>query len=183
MDFSRYGFKTGKVILPGINLEVTLPKNNYFRNDGIVANIEEHTDKIFREIYPDFKYDRPPALAAGKCLSWREEEYKLSVIYLLDNKPETIMFNYGHESVHAIQNLGIEDQFVEMLKQEGFTLNPFTYYSNRELQAHVGGIMAFYRNNRTIPRIDTSKNISKTALEVTQVTKDLVLSMTRITTR
>jgi len=34
MNFEKYGFKTGKVIFPGIDLEAILPKNRYFRNDG-----------------------------------------------------------------------------------------------------------------------------------------------------
>jgi hypothetical protein len=154
----------------------TLSANFYdFRNDGVVDNIAEHADKIFREMYSEFKYEDTHPSALAKCLSWRDEENKLAVIYSKPNHSKNLLFAYGHESVHVIQNLGLEDQFLDMLKQEGFSLNPFTYYSDRELQAHVGGIMAFYRTNKTIPRIDTSQ-LSKTSLEIIQVIKDVVYS-------
>jgi len=146
MDFEKHGFKTGKVVLPGIDLQVTLPKNHYFRNDKIVENIESHTTKILEDMNISSKFDKDYGLRFGRCLTITEYDAIASTVCILNVSPAANLCNYGHESTHAIMHLGLENQFVDMLRYEGFSLNPFNRYDDEESIANVGGLIALYRN-------------------------------------
>jgi len=146
MDFLKFGFQTGKVILPGIDLEVTLPSNRFFRNDGIVDNLREHTDKIYRDmgISLDHAHNLDSGYAASNHLLDNSGNIA-SVIYIQDFSKYDNLFNYGHESTHAAHILGLEKQFCGMLKHEGFSLDPFIRFKDREVIADIGGVIALYK--------------------------------------
>ncbi len=148
MVFGDYGFETGKVLLPGLNLIVKLNRNRYFRNDGIVENMDEHLDDVKRELgISNFDYTRGvPSMGRHIKLSYGSD--KISIIFIKDQSSETNRFNYGHESTHAIIYLGLEDYFMDMLRKEGFTLNPFKRYNNEDDIANVGGLVSVYKTDQ-----------------------------------
>ncbi|MGV8087417.1 MAG: hypothetical protein ACP5N1_07330 [Candidatus Woesearchaeota archaeon] len=154
MVFTQYGFKTGNVILPGIELDVDFSPNRFFRNDGIVSNLKEHTDKVFRDIGHSLDYTHNFDSLHGICNTVDYTYYEYTAlnpylaccIYILDVTPVINLFTLGHESTHAVINLGVKNQFLYMLKDEGFSLDPFTKFTNNEAIAHVGGVLALYKH-------------------------------------
>ncbi|MBT4322321.1 hypothetical protein HOC06_01380 [Candidatus Woesearchaeota archaeon] len=142
------GFRTGEIILPGLNIKVTLEPNQYFFFDGQVDSIEEN-DRNWAEIlkvdYEDVSSESENVV--GKYL-YRKlgDEYNLAIVYYLkeDNKKEEIL-TIGHESTHILFRFGLEHKLLEALEKEGFNFNPLTYFNDEEDIAEAGGVLSSYK--------------------------------------
>jgi hypothetical protein len=148
MIFEKYGFNT-EAVLPGLNLSVKLGKNKYLRNDGLVNDIDEHTDLIKKELKVDFEYEKGTSDYGG-LVALKEGKEKAAIIFFSDPNPKTQNFYSGHESGHAIIYLGLEKLLIAQLRQEGFTLDPFKKYNDEELIAHTIGLFSLYLKNKDI---------------------------------
>ncbi|MDP3882365.1 MAG: hypothetical protein Q8Q31_05805 [Nanoarchaeota archaeon] len=150
MTLERYGFQSGDIILPGIEMPVRLGKGFYFRNYGIVPDLRGKTLQIAQELNM-----APPTIdlrqeayygASARHLGIIKRGDRGSAVFVKEGLDMgTVIFDYGHESVHAVRNLGLEDQFAGFLRKEGFTLNPFETYSSEEQIAHVGGVLSLHK--------------------------------------
>ena len=143
MDFREYGFQTGKVLLPGLDLEVKLGPNQFFRNDGFVEDIVEHTNEIYREFKCPNDAPEKPSLF-GRCLSISNPRYKFAIVFAKSRDEPNDQFVWAHESTHAAMRLGFKKEFLTLLKVRGFNLNPFKKYCDEEAIANVGGLLGLY---------------------------------------
>lgn len=150
----KFGYSNGLIHFPGIDMLLSVPKNHYFMNNGIVKSIEDYT-KFLEECFgPGKSCDRDYSRDKGMCFDCNVkiiggDEIKTSIIYIIDsgNKYENMMI-YGHESVHAIRNLGLEDQFLDKLKDEGLSIRPFLEYKNEQAIATLGEMIADYNSKK-----------------------------------
>lgn len=149
MTLEKYGFQSGWITLPGIEMRTRLESGFYFKNYGVVPNLREKTIQIAQElnIGCDINLLREDSYeTSAKHISLSKSGDIGSAIFFKDGLDVgTNTFNYGHESVHALINLGLNDRFVEFLREEGFMLNPFETYSNEEQIAHVGGVLSLHK--------------------------------------
>jgi len=136
----KSGYKNGLTHFPGIDMLLNVPKNRYFRNDGMVPNIEEHA-KLF--MVGDYSMSKPET-PSGLCISYTLDKYKVSTIFVNNLGKYSSLLLQGHESVHAIRDLGIEDQFLEKLNREGLYLRSFSEYKDEEVIASLGSLIADY---------------------------------------
>ena len=151
MVFERWGFKTGKVILPGLELIVQLHQNKYFRNDGVVMDMDKHTDDALRELGASSHDYKRGTDAFGRHIALSSVGNRASLIFIQDSQnPEVNIFSYGHESTHAVIHLGLESYFLKKIRRMGFTLDPFKRYHDEESIAHVGGLVSVYQINPNI---------------------------------
>jgi hypothetical protein len=148
MVFEGYGFETGRVLLPGLDLVVRLNEDKYFRNDGAVADVERHANGVWEELGISGHYCTSEVRHFGKHFPCTSGNDKASLIFIEDGDPITNRFYYGHESTHAVIHLGLESCFMIMLEKIGFALDPFKKYDNEESIADVGGIVSVYKTNQ-----------------------------------
>ena len=107
MVFEDYGFKTGRIVFPGLDLVVRFNEDRYFRNDGIVADMNQHTDEVLGEFWASNHDYQRGVPAYGRHIPFNSNSDKASLIFIRDWNPETNRFSYGHESTHAIIYLGL----------------------------------------------------------------------------
>jgi hypothetical protein len=144
--FKKLGYTNGLVHFPGIDMSLSVPKNRHFADDGIVKDIAQYT-KSLRDI---LVYGNPCNddfyEVKGTCFNLNLENLgiKTSMIYIVDCGKYSNILIRGHESMHAIWNLGLEDQFLEKLKDEGLSIRPFSDYAGEESIANLGIIVASY---------------------------------------
>jgi|GEM_PF-2871244 len=146
------GFSSWKAVLPGLNLEVALPLNTYFRDDGIVRDLEEHDKKVLSEVGIERLKGVSSSLYGrhrGFKLEKDGEERKYSVVFVKDNGNTRNILAQGHESAHAamfLQNaMGLEFQIVGDINNYGFRINPFKKYSGVEDICDSVGLFAVYK--------------------------------------
>ena len=150
MVLERYGFQSGDIILPGIEMPARLASNQYFRNYGIVPDLREKTIQITQEleIGVDDYYLAKEGYngVAAQHMGFNKNGDIGSAIFVKEGlERDMIAFNNGHESVHTIRYLGLENQFLEFLRSEGFALNPFETFCDEEQIAHVGGLLSWHK--------------------------------------
>lgn len=159
MDWAAHGFQTGRVVLPGLEIEVDLAPNQWFRYDGFRLNLNSHRKQLERE----FKI-QIPKISGGLLSSILRGYIPGGFTYDLKTNgsnpsqgnivigrnlviplPALNLFLIGHESTHALINYGQKNLLLDALKQEGFGLDPFENYVDQEEICDVGGILALYR--------------------------------------
>ncbi|MCM2325123.1 MAG: hypothetical protein NDI94_01550 [Candidatus Woesearchaeota archaeon] len=154
MNFINHGFKTGEVILPGIDILVRLSGLEFFRDDGIVPDVNAHMGVLSKEfgyklpknIYHREIYNKETA-ARHVLVMEPDDIYKGCIIFIQDQGTEVNSFNRGHESTHVAVTFGLKDEFNGMLNHLGFFLDPFSMYKrNEEKIANIGGLMSAYRH-------------------------------------
>ena len=62
MVFEQYALQTGRITLPGLDIILELNSNQYFRNDGVVDDINAHTDALNREFGINLEYEKKSPL-------------------------------------------------------------------------------------------------------------------------
>ena len=150
MSLEKFGYLSNKVFFPGINMLVKLDDNQFFRFDGFVDNLEEHTFKIFFELglkYSPNNYEDSVARHVGLNLKSNSSRVKTSNIFLLNKGSVANYFNLGHEAVHSLIHLNKEQYFLDELHKNGFQINPFEKYSDEEKIADIGGLLTLHKTN------------------------------------
>lgn len=152
------GFEKYRVRLPGLLLEVDLPPNTFFRNDGVVDSIDGHTAKIRKEFGIKGKIERsmgPNDVPYGRTYSFPLVDgdgkvlEKASIIYIINNGNTINTLNLGHESTHAAifldEDKMIQKQLMNDLYKKGFDINPFEKYTNEEDICNLFGVFSVYK--------------------------------------
>jgi hypothetical protein len=147
---TAYGFKTGDVWLPGLDLTISLDSDRFLRNDGFVEDVIAHANQVYREMGLDTDFHNEEEIfASGRHLGFdvqiQGHHGKASVIFVGNMGDVYTVFCLGHESTHALQFLGAEKYLVDDLKTHGFSMNPFARYTDREDIANVGGCLSLYK--------------------------------------
>ncbi|MDD3175556.1 MAG: hypothetical protein PHU51_03695 [Candidatus Nanoarchaeia archaeon] len=144
--YYNLGFKTGDLILPGLNMEVNLPSNRFFKNLGEVSEINVSSITLLKPLNCQYSLTEDKGLN-GKHLGIgdyinQKEVLKASLIMYLSSNPTLTKFLQAHESMHAIRFLGLEEPFMRFAYMQNFHLNPFEKYSSEEDIANYAGLMA-----------------------------------------
>lgn len=113
----------------------------------MVADLNQHTDEFLREYNPSHKSFQSEIESYGRHIGLTRGDSKGSLVFFKAGDPLFNRFNYGHEATHAVIHLGLEGFFMDMLKEEGFALDPFSRYDDEEQIAHVGGLVSLYKGN------------------------------------
>lgn len=173
MDWADHGFKTGRVTLPGLEIEVDL-KREWFRNDGPQWSLARHKKKLEEELgmrlpgyFPGFSTGQKVTGMTYTLTSQAIYIHKICVVAVKKSLfPSDIIFRLGHESTHTLLNFGREKAFVNALNEYHFSLNPFERYGDEEEICDVGGIFALYRRGL----------VRKTSPDLQHLYDDLLLS-------
>jgi hypothetical protein len=161
LDLRKLGFKTGRVVMPGLGLETRLEHGNYFRNDGVVDNFERHYTTLSRELNcPGIENlccpgNRDSDLAGttiqiGSGNKALKGDERAAVIFLKNNGyPENIFF-MGHESVHALIYFGKQKELTRYINSQGFNIDPFKVFHHEDEDhiADIGGLVSLHRRGR-----------------------------------
>lgn len=158
LDLRKLGFKTGKVVLPGLGLETRLEPGQYFRNDGVVDNFNRHYAELARELgcpeirYLPYRQNNKDVDIKGTTIQLdgkaRPGNERVAVIFLRDNgHPYNIFYN-GHEAVHAIILFGKQKEFTDYVMSQGFNLDPFKVFDEEEHVADIGGLVSLHRRGK-----------------------------------
>jgi len=144
--YYNLGFKTGDLILPGLNMGVNLPSNRFFKNLGEVKKINISSITLLKPLNCEYTLTEDKGLN-GKHLGIadyinQKEVLKASLIMYLSSNPTRTKFLQAHESMHAIRFLGLEEPFMRFAYVQNFHLNPFEKYSSEEDMANYAGLMA-----------------------------------------
>ncbi|MBI4152132.1 hypothetical protein HY495_00340 [Candidatus Woesearchaeota archaeon] len=142
----EYGFKTGKIVLPGIQTIVDLEAHQWFRFDGIVDDLGAYYQRLGESL--DLTLE--PGDETGICHHFNletESRKEELIVVAVEDLGELIptLFTIGHESTHAITYLNQGQRLVEELRTDGFDLNPYQKYTDKEDICHIGGLFALYR--------------------------------------
>jgi len=141
----RNGFRTGRVKLPGLDWYFKLSDKQYFRYDGIVPSADLYTDKVLSSFNLPLDIYTRGEVSYGRHIPLESGNAKASLTFVVNMGDLDNRFNRGHESTHAVIWLGLESQFLRMLRRRGYNFDPFKRFSNEEDIAHVGGFMAIYK--------------------------------------
>jgi len=159
VDLRKLGFKTGKVVLPGLGLETRLEPGQYFRNDGVVEDFEKHYGRLSRELkcpgieYLRYSHNSKMDLAGATIQLDRGNEAltggeRAAVVFLNDNGYPGNIFYKGHESTHALIFFGKQKEFAHYVRSQGFNLDPFKVFDEEEHIADIGGLVSMHRRGR-----------------------------------
>ncbi len=144
-NFNALGYRTGEIYLPGLDIIIPLNPNQYFRNDGIVSDIEAHTEKVFSQFGISYNRNNGSEQDYGRHVGVGNQTVKSSTIFVRDTDDLTNLFNFGHEATHALIHFGWEQYFLDALYAERFLLNPFEKYDDEEQIAHIGGLLGLHK--------------------------------------
>ena len=158
MDLKKLGFKTGKIVLPGLGLETRLEPDHYFRDDGIVESLRKHYSKIARELMcPEIEKHTPennPFVGGGKSLQLesRNKEFtgceKAVIQFIRDHGYLENIFATGHESTHSLIFFDKQKEFTKYVKSQGFNIDPFKVFDHEEHIADIGGLVSLHRRGK-----------------------------------
>jgi hypothetical protein len=138
-------FKNGRIYFEAVNQEVDIGSDNYFRDDGIIKDIEKHCRKIriklaglnllpLEEIDKIIPY--PVDFVKGLCLTINISGKKFVIIFYEDeNKTQAeIITKKVHEETHALIRLGKIDLIKKFLQSKNISVE----YDQTELYRLCG---------------------------------------------
>ncbi len=158
----KFSFDSGQVCFAGLELTTILPKRRYFKNVGVFEDIEQKA----REIVASLEQQTPTDLsgrANGLCLTFNLGEFRYACTLVRRTNPDNELFNQGHESVHALEWLGLSGTWANVLLERGYNFDPYNLGLSEEDRANLGGIVAYHgrygfvevpsKNNPRIPEL------------------------------
>lgn len=144
--------------LQGLEIGVTPQPNRFYRFDGAVDSIPSHLIKVLEEF--GFKVQNIDELLnswshlTGHCrhfeISSGEDAVKFSIPFYRKTYPELDAFNLGHEDMHAVQHLGLNEVYPllsERLQNQGFAIK-LRGDKDKEVQANVIGLLRVFEQNQ-----------------------------------
>lgn len=143
MVFERYGLRNGIVTLPGFDRDVSIGDSNYFRFDGLVKSIDEHTRELCQEFRLPNTFDDGSKLS-GRTTTIGYRFFVGSIIYYKDMGEAHNIFTLGHESVETLMDYDMEQTLVKWLKEANFSVNGNISGIPRETFCDVGGLLALH---------------------------------------
>jgi hypothetical protein len=131
-EFAR-NFQQGEIYFEAIKQRVEIGNNNYFRDDGVVKDIDDHCRKIRREIIrlnllPIEEIEKirpePRDFVDGFCLTIHSQGRKFIIIfYIGEGKSQAdILAEKVHEESHALIRFGKIDLIKSFLESKGISV-------------------------------------------------------------
>jgi hypothetical protein len=166
MDLRKLGFKTGKVVLPGLGLETRLEPGQYFRNDGVVKDLRRYWDTLSKQFnFPDgasWSSGYTLSDAAGVTLECdldkdtSNAQGQAIIVAVQDKGYLENIFSLGHELLHAYMRLAEKNkkqkehqkEFTAYINFLGFNIDPFKVFDDEEHVAHISGLVSMHRRGR-----------------------------------
>ena len=152
MPFEGDGFITGLIILPGLDMPLTLSKKHYFKFDGVVPDMWQY----LRSLSLDMRFFLDKYIGDPRCrtgfnsgLIWYD--YIGMFMAVRDVSPRVNLSNTAHEAAGIAFRLGYREELETHLKQYGLEKGLFG------LKCHEVGVIS----SILIPR---SKGIDMTNL-------------------
>lgn len=120
MPFKDDGFVTGSIILPGLEMPLTLWGKHYFKFDGVVPDMWEYLRSLSTDMrfYLD-KYIGDPRYEAGFNTGIGWYEYLGMFMAVKDISPKVNLSNTAHEAAEIAFRLGYRRELENHLKQFG----------------------------------------------------------------
>ena len=141
MVFERYGLKNGVVTLPGFDLDMSIGESNYFRFDGLVESIDEHTEKLCQEFRLQHKFKEGSSLY-GRTLTLKYKGLVGSIIFYKDMGENHNIFTLGHESTDALIGYGMKKTLVDLFRGCGIFMDSNIDDIPKQDFCDAGGLLA-----------------------------------------
>jgi hypothetical protein len=152
MDLNRHGLIGGRIILPGTEDFVTLKPKQYFRNDGVVASIEEHVEMLidefgWRKKDYDLTANSRNGHIDGLCMYSTAGPYEIAILFVEKYTTPAEDFTFGHESFHLLEwfRLYPMEYLSKKLRKIGFTPSFLKKYNDSEELADACGLISVHQ--------------------------------------
>jgi len=143
MVFEKYGLKNQIVVLPGFDQKVSIGEKNYLRFDGIVKDINKHTDQLCLEFNTVNTFE-DGSKKTGRAFNLTYGDSKGSIIFYRDAGDLYNPFTLGQISTDALIHFGLEKKLGELFEKAGFALDEDFYNVPRENAWDLGGLLAIH---------------------------------------
>lgn len=143
MSFTDQGFQSGAIKLPGLEFSIRLPPDVYFRDDGAVDSVRDHSESVCREINaspPDELFLE----SYGRLMTFHRDNSSGIVMIVKKDNFALEIFRKGHESSHLLIDCGLSERLRCSFGYEGFGITPFDYEEERTCD--LGGLLAMYKH-------------------------------------
>ena len=182
-QLEKYNFKNGTIYLPRLNIRMRLHFDemwgrNYFKDFGIVDNLQSTIDHIWKElsIVLDLgEKPKAPEDARGFCFSDREinDHYRCSrIVYMVVRNTDDInnIFSQGYLSTCVLSYFNSLVLLTKALEEDGFHLKPFSEHYTTEDTFDIGGLLALHKSGkfdefRTVRNRSRLPNLAEQLLE------------------
>jgi hypothetical protein len=137
----KWGFESGNIRLPVLDVTLELGEGRLFKNLGIVDDIQGVVDELsqYGELTTD---DADYGLVGGLHVGLSIGDVKASVIAAEKHHPPVSLYYLGHEATHASVHLVGENFLRGLLELKLFDINPFE--KGEEYAACIGGVFGLY---------------------------------------
>jgi hypothetical protein len=122
--FEKKGFKTGKIEIPGLGVDVVLKENQFYKKEGCAADVYARINEIRSDFglsvpYPDF------ARGYGWCgVLYAEYSGKKAYGYVVLIKKNlntaTRIYTHAHENGHFLWYVGEQEKIYQKFRQPGY---------------------------------------------------------------
>ena len=134
------GFVTGSIILPGLEMPLTLSPQQYFKFDGVVPDMW----KYLKSLSPDMRYytdkfigDPRFRTAFNSGLVWKD--YLGMFMAVKDVSPRVNLSNVAHEAAEIVYRFGYAAKLEEFLRD--FGLKKTIVWSDSHTVGAIAGIL------------------------------------------
>jgi hypothetical protein len=122
--FESKGFKTGKITIPELNVEVMLEENQFYKKEEDVTDVYERINKIRKEFGLPTPY-RDYAKGYGWCgvleaECSREKAYGYIVLINKNLNDASMIYTRAHENGHFLWFIGKQETIYEKFKNSYF---------------------------------------------------------------
>lgn len=120
IPFKDDGFVAGSIILPGLEMPLTLSKKHYFKFDGVVPDMWEYLRSLPTDMrFCLDKYIGDPRYQAAFNIDFKWYEYIGMFMAVKDISPRSNLSNTAHEAAVIAFRLGYKRELETHLKQFG----------------------------------------------------------------
>ena len=151
MGIEEQGFKTGKILLPGLDLIVNLHPYQYHRDDGEVDDMKEHMNSVIEDFSLGNSLNKPEPgsirNAKSQLMSFSIGTNSYTIVsYHKDLPREQLIGAQGETEMGVIVQHRLEGDLLRELRLMGAKTDPFLLFKDQQLLEIFGGALAMYRH-------------------------------------
>lgn len=139
--FESDGFKSGEVVLPGLNLNVKLKPNQYFRYDGIVSSIPAYIRTLPKDVHALLSRVQTNGLKAFSH-DFVFDGVTGFIVVVQDVSPRVNIHNEAHEAAEVAYSFGLIDELEQHLSTLGANIDLQQLLSRHDVGVVAGYIQA-----------------------------------------
>ena len=143
---------TGKVKLPGLELDVELPPNMYIRNDGIIRDYNAWAKEMDNLIGIDEKITEEGGRTYFN-IAKQEGEGNIAIIGIKSKDAVNDIANLAHESAHVLYRFGLIDALQKEFNKQGFNIDLSKY--DNEQTAILSGFLGLHKAGYELSTLTT----------------------------